>query len=245
MKFVQTLLLALRGKKQTPVEAVLIPAKYETVAEAVVYTPTTASKTSVISAEDNLIFNSEGFPINVDENAHYITKKTLTPSKLYIEPPFLPWSEQQRVSENPNVNFKKIVNTAPQPIPEPQPELLIQPIPEPQSELIIQSAPQPEPAPQPSYSEQIYNTNEVVTNTNNQDNIFVYNGYPIEFKINDGNSKIAINNKGDYTFLFGEEYILRDETGIEICKGCIIKVLNCDTCNREYILTLQEVVLIV
>ena len=108
MKFVQTLLLALRGKKQTPVEAVLIPAKYETVAEAVVYTPTTASKTSVISAEDNLIFNSEGFPINVDENAHYITKKTLTPSKLYIEPPFLPWSEQQRVSENPNVNFKKI-----------------------------------------------------------------------------------------------------------------------------------------
>lgn len=61
------------------------------------YSPTVVSCVPVISSNDNLEFNDEGFPVNVTENAHFITKRNFTPSHVYEEPPFHPWAEQQRI----------------------------------------------------------------------------------------------------------------------------------------------------
>lgn len=209
MKFVQSLLASFRSKKQKPVEETVIPVKVEPIQGAVTFIPTTTSKVSVISSEDNLQFNNEGFPVNIDENAHHITKRLFTPSAFYTEPPFLPWSEQERIKQNKNpVVNKDIDNTVPIPV----------------VKDIIHNA--------------------TINHINEKGEVHIYNGYPVEFKTDSG-IKIAINNRGDYTFVTNEEYSLHTETGMVACKGYVTRVLDCDAYDKERIISTQGVLLIV
>lgn len=210
MKFVQSLLASFRSKKQKPVEEIVIPTKVEPVQGAVTFIPTTTSKVSVISSEDNLTFNGEGFPVNIDENAHYITKRLFTPSAFYTEPPFLPWSEQERIKQNKNPVVNKDIDN---------------------NNITVVSSPE------------IVHT-ATINIINDKGEIHIYNGYPVEFKTDSG-VKIAINNRGDYTFSTNELYSLRTETGEVICNGQVVKVLDCDAFDRERITLAQGVLLIV
>ena len=56
---------------------------------------------------DNFKFDKEGLPIiesSSSDDIHTITKKSFTPTKIYTEPGFLPWSEQLRYKNEPQVN---------------------------------------------------------------------------------------------------------------------------------------------
>ena len=213
MKFVQNLFASLRGKKQKTVEEVVIPAKSEPVQGAVIFIPTCTSKVSVISSEDNLNYNNEGFPVNVEEDAHFITKRMFTPSTFYVEPPFLPWSEQERVKQNKNPVVNKDLDT-----------------------VTVTHNTVTEVVPAPIINQ--------INQINEKGEISVYNGYPIEFKTVDG-VKIATNNRGDFTFNTNEEYNLCTETGEIICKGYIVRVLNCDVYDKERIINEQGISLLV
>lgn len=70
--------------------------------------------------------------------------------------------------------------------------------------------------------------------------ISVYNGYPVKFNVGD-KSVIAINNRGDTTFIVNNTYILHgiDE---DIRQGKFIEVLDCNTYTREHIAEVQGVV---
>lgn len=115
MKLISKLLSSFRSKpKNTDITPV--PEKNIIVVNTPEYKPTDVQRVATISSDDGLIFNEEGLPTNVTENAYTITKRNFTPSHVYAEPAFFPWAEQNRI-KNIQQQINPVAATSPQPLP--------------------------------------------------------------------------------------------------------------------------------
>jgi len=114
MKLISKLLSSFRSKPKNAL-VTPVPEKNIIVVNTPEYIPTDIPRVSTIVSDDGLVFNEEGLPTNITENAYTITKRNFTPSHVYAEPAFAPWSEQNRIK---NINQQPIaVGTPPPPLP--------------------------------------------------------------------------------------------------------------------------------
>jgi len=107
MKLISKLLSSFKIKKKQTVTTP-VPEKNIIVVKTPEYVPTTESRVTTISSNDDLIFDKDGLPVNISDNAYTITKRNFTPSHVYAEPAFSPWAEQIRIK---NLHAPTVANT--------------------------------------------------------------------------------------------------------------------------------------
>lgn len=108
MSFVTSLLKCVKSKlvKQTEVENIAITKEEISLPSEKIDEVIQTTRQVQISSIDDFKFDGEGLPIieNLSGNdIHTITKRNFAPTKLYTEPGFLPWSEQLRYKNEPQI----------------------------------------------------------------------------------------------------------------------------------------------